>query len=116
MKRYKPFKNNYKAGDKIYKLVVYENCCGKLFDARISVNTIKSVVRGKLVRVPIELSMVELKYPDKFGTCVYPEWVAPRNSAGKKFLQNRAKSIIRAKIAQLTKLQKEYRKTLSKFN
>lgn len=110
MKRYKPYKNNYKAGEKIYKLVIYEKCYGKLFHAFISCNTIASVYHGKYHRLPIEL-----KYPDKFGTYVYPEWIAPRTSVGKKFLQERAKSVIRAKIGLLTKLQNEYRKLLRSF-
>jgi hypothetical protein len=110
MNRYKLYKKNYKAGDKIYRLVIYENCYGKLFHAQICVNTIASVYRGNKNRLPIEL-----KYPDKFGTYMYPEWIAPRTPQGKKFLQNRAKSVIRAKIGLLTKLQNEYRKLLVSF-
>lgn len=111
MKRYKPYKKSYKAGEKIYRLVVHENCYGKLFDAYICANTIATVYYGNKWRYPIEL-----KYPDKFGVYMYPEWIAPRTPHGKKFLEDRAKSIIKSKIGLLTKIQKEYRKLLCKFN
>ncbi len=103
----KLYKKTYRAGEKIYRLIVSENIIRGRFVIKIVENTIKSI-HGNTWMIGNRFH-IQTKHDNYgYGNYVYASEIAPRTAKGRSFLKLKAKNILKARINSLIGEQKFY--------